>query len=70
VAKQEEAEITISGVKLTDAESMTVRVAIDTLANVLAEGLEENEAKTLTDLYMASLSRIQTLLDSRQSRKQ
>jgi hypothetical protein len=36
---QEEAEITINGTKLSDAESMTVRVAIDTLANVLAEGL-------------------------------
>jgi len=34
---QEEAEITINGAKLTDKESMTVRVAIDTLANVLAE---------------------------------
>jgi hypothetical protein len=29
---QDEAEITINGAKLTDAESMTVRVAIDTLA--------------------------------------
>jgi hypothetical protein len=67
---QDEAEITISGVKLTDAESMTVRVAIDTLANVLAEGLEESEARALTELYMTSLSRIQTLLDSREPRKQ
>ena len=40
---QEEAEITINGVKLTDAQSMTVRVAIDTLANVLAEGLGDSE---------------------------
>jgi hypothetical protein len=47
---QDEAEITISGVKLTDAESMTVRVAIDTLANVLAEGLEEKESGALIDL--------------------
>lgn len=67
---QDEAEITISGVKLTDEESMTVRVAIDTLANVLAEGLEENETKGLTDLYLASLSRIQRLLESREPRKQ
>jgi hypothetical protein len=29
---QDEADITINGTKLTDAESMTVRVAIDTLA--------------------------------------
>ena len=67
---QDEAEITISGVKLSHDESMTVRVAIDTLANVLAEGLEEGETRTLTDRYLKSLSQIQTLLDSRQPRKQ
>jgi hypothetical protein len=68
---QEESEITINGVKLTDAESMTVRVAIDTLANVLAEGLGlEHDGAALTDRYMTSLSRIQNLLDSREARKQ
>jgi hypothetical protein len=67
---QDEAEITISGVKLTDAESMTVRVAIDTLANVLAAGLEEQEGRSLTDVYLASLSKIQDLLDSRKPRTQ
>jgi len=67
---KDEAEITISGVRLTHDESMTVRVAIDTLSNVLAEGLEEGESKALTDRYMKSLSRLQTLLDSRETRKQ
>ncbi len=67
---QDEAVILISGVKLTDAESMTIRVAIDTLANVLAEGIKEKDSKALTDLYMKSLSRIQRLLESRESRKQ
>jgi hypothetical protein len=67
---QDEAEITISGAKLTDAESMTVRVAIDTLANVLAEGAEDQDAHSLTDLYLASLQRIQSLLDTRAARKQ
>lgn len=68
---QEEAEITINGAKLTDSESMTVRVAIDTLANVLAEGLGfENDGIALTDRYMASLSRIQTLIENREPRKQ
>ena len=66
----DEAEITISGVKLTDAESMTIRVAIDTLANLLAEGLDDNESRALTDRYMGSLSRIQALLESREPRKQ
>jgi hypothetical protein len=68
---QDEAEITINGAKLSDAESMTIRVAIDTLANVLAEGLGlESDGIALTDRYMTSLSRIQTLLDSRKTRKQ
>ena len=67
---QDEAEITISGVKLSHDESMTVRVAIDTLANVLAEGLEEGETRALTDRYLKSLSRLQTLLDTRETRKQ
>ncbi len=67
---QDEATITISGVRLSDAESMTVRVAIDTLANVLAEGLQEKDSEGLADRYMESLSRIQTLLESREARKQ
>ena len=68
---QDEAEITINGAKLTDAESMTVRVAIDTLANVLTEGLGlENDGIALADRYITSLSRIQTLLESRASRRQ
>ncbi len=67
---QDEPEITISGVKLTDAESMTVRVAIDTLANVLAEGLEEQEGRALSEVYLASLSRIQSLIESRKPRTQ
>lgn len=67
---QEEAEMTINGVKLSDAQSMTVRVAIDTLANVLAAGLEQNEGRALTDVYIASLKTIQTLLEKREPRRQ
>jgi hypothetical protein len=67
---QDEAEITISGTKLTSAESMTIRVAIDTLANVLAEGLEDQETRELTDRYAESLIRIRGLLETRETRKQ
>lgn len=68
---QEEAAITINGTKLSDSESMTIRVAVDTLANVLAEGLEmDGEAQALTERYLAALTHIQTLLDSREERKQ
>lgn len=67
---QDEAEITINGTKLTDSESMTVRVAIDTLANVLAEDLSAEGGQAVADRYMAALTKIQALLDSRQTRKQ
>jgi hypothetical protein len=67
---QEEAEIAINGVRLSDSESMTVRVAIDTLANVLAAGIDESEGRELSEVYLTALSSIQNLLDSRQSRKQ
>jgi hypothetical protein len=66
----DEAEITISGVKLTDTQSMTVRVAIDTLANVLAEGIEDDESRELTERYVDSLKVIQALLERREPRKQ
>ena len=67
---QEEAEITINGAKLTDAESMTLRVAIDTLANVLAEEVSEGDGGPLAERYLTALARIQSLLEIRQSRKQ
>jgi hypothetical protein len=67
---QEEADIAINGVRLSDSESMTVRVAIDTLANVLADSIDEAEGRELTEVYLAALSRIQNLLDNRPARKQ
>ncbi len=67
---QDEADIAINGVRLSDSESMTVRVAIDTLANVLADSIEEAEGRELTEVYLAALSRIQNLLDNRPARKQ
>ena len=68
---QDEADIMINGIKLTDSESMTIRVAVDTLANVLAEDVgAEGEGKSLADRYMAALLRIQSLLESPQARKQ
>jgi hypothetical protein len=67
---QDEAHIVINGVKLSDEESMTVRVAIDTLANVLAEGLEDPETKGLADRYVTALGHLQALLEERAPRKQ
>lgn len=74
---QDEADITTNGTKLNDSEAATVRVAIDTLANVLAEelGLDRGIALTdrgiaLTDKYIPALSRIQTLLESKTTNMQ
>jgi hypothetical protein len=68
---QEEAVVTINGTKLTDMESMTLRVAIDTLANVLADGLGlEEDGAVLAERYMSSLTKIQALLDNREARPQ
>lgn len=67
----DEADMTINGVKLSDSESMTIRVAVDTLANVLAEEVgADPEAQVLADRYMDSLTKIQRLLESRATRKQ
>jgi hypothetical protein len=67
----QEAVITINGANLTDTESMTVRVAIDTLANVLSEGLSStDDGAELTQRYMASLSRIQALFEYRAPQQQ
>ena len=66
----DEAEITINGERLTDAESMTIRVAVDTLANVLAEDVGEGDGRELAERYMASRSRIQALLEIRKTRTQ
>jgi len=66
----QEAEIIVNGTKLTDSESMTVRVAIDTLASVLSEGVLKDHGQAVTDRYMTSLGRIQLLLERPQERKQ
>lgn len=49
----QEAAITISGTLLNDAKSETIRVAIDTLANVLAEAIL---AIHLTDEHRSPLT--------------
>jgi hypothetical protein len=54
----QEAEIIINGTRLNYAESETMRVAIDTLANVLAEAIEakdEGVTAAATERYLAAL---------------
>jgi hypothetical protein len=69
----QEAVITINGALLNDAETETIRVAIDTLANVLAEAVaakDEGTTPALTERYLAALVSIQKLLDNRPERVQ
>jgi hypothetical protein len=68
----QEAEVFINGSLLSEEESMTLRMAIDTFANALAEegiGLADNRT-SVTGRYMASLSRIQLLLENPATRNQ
>ena len=63
----QEAAITINGTLLTDAESEAMRVAIDTLANVLAEAIEAKDkgvTAAATERYRAALVSIQNMFDS------
>jgi hypothetical protein len=70
---RDEATITINGTRLTDAESETLRVAIDTMTHVLAEGVEagdEGITAALTERYLTALVEIRKLLESRPERVQ
>jgi hypothetical protein len=63
---RDEANININGTRLSDVESETMRVAVDTLANVLAEGLaagDEGITAAATERYLEALLNIQKLLD-------
>jgi hypothetical protein len=67
----QEAEVFINGSLLSEEESMTLRMAIDTFANALAEGIGLADNRTsVTGRYMASLSRIQLLLENPATRNQ
>jgi hypothetical protein len=59
-----EADITISGVALTFAESMTVRVALETFAHVLLnQGLgKDKEGSVIAENYLRSIDSIRQLI--------
>ncbi len=68
---QTEAEITINGTKLTDNESMVVRMALATFADILADGLGfKDDGIPLTDQYQADIDHVQTLIEGGVSRTQ
>jgi len=59
-----EAAITINGHTLTDAQSATVRVALESFASDLkADGLgDDKHGKTMTKLYLARVAEIRKVL--------
>jgi hypothetical protein len=64
---RDEANISINGTGLNGAEAKTMRVAIDTFANVLAEGIEAKDEGIIaaaTERYLEALVSIQKPLDS------
>ena len=68
---QAEAEITVNGTRLTDNESMVVRLALATFADILAEGLGfKDDGIPLTDQYQADLAHVRTLIEGGVSRTQ
>jgi hypothetical protein len=70
---REEADITINRVRLDDAQSEVLRIAVDAFAVMLAEGLAaEDEAidTALTERYLAALTGVQKLLNGRELRTQ
>jgi len=69
----QEALITISGTLLNYPKSETIRVAIDTLANVLAEAFaakDEGMTLALTERYLGAADQHQELLVVRPARVQ
>jgi hypothetical protein len=68
---QDEAAITINGTRLTDDESMVVRLAMATFADILAtqQGFKD-AGKALTERYLADLVHVRALIDGRSPRVQ
>jgi hypothetical protein len=60
-----EARITINGTSLTDQESMTIRLAVDALAEIIGEQMGMKEAGfPLADAYLKAIGRVQELISA------
>jgi hypothetical protein len=58
-----EANVTINGRTLTDAQSMTVRCAVETFASSLSEGLGDDEhGRFMTKAYRDRINEIRALM--------
>lgn len=67
----QEAEITVNGTKLTHNEARIVRVALTSVASILANDKGFNEdGNQLAARYQADIAHVLMLLENRQSRAQ
>jgi hypothetical protein len=58
-----ESRITINGTALTDEEVMTVRIAMDALADILGEKLGlKDQSVPLSGSYLTAIARVKALL--------
>jgi hypothetical protein len=65
-----EAAITINGKRLSDAEAEVVRLAVETFAVVLTEGIEAQDAGitgALNERYLKAMAGVQRLLFGRET---
>jgi hypothetical protein len=68
-----EAAITVNGTRLTDTQAEVMRIAVETFAVVLAEGIEakdEGITRALHERYFEAMAVVQKLLYSDQTRTQ
>jgi hypothetical protein len=68
---RDEAAITVNGTCLTDSESMVIRCALATFADILANRLGFKDAGiALTDQYLTDVAHARALIEGRASRIQ
>jgi hypothetical protein len=68
---RDEAAITLNGTRLTDTESMVIRLALATFADILANQLGfKDDGIALTDQYLTDVAHVQALIEGRASRIQ
>ena len=68
---QQEAEITVNGIRLANNEARIIRLALASFADILANELGfKNDGIALTDRYQADTAHVLALMEGRAQRTQ
>ncbi len=68
---RDEADIMVNGTRLTDSESMVIRLALATFADILANQLGfKDDGIALTDRYQTDVAHVRALIEGKASRMQ